>query len=537
MVFSSLSFLLFFLPAVVAIYYICPRRVPGLRNGWLFLASLVFYGCGDLRFLPVFLGGIIWNYVFGLLIGRCRKPQTQPQTGEKPEPQAQLQAGGNTQSQARPQAGANSQSKTCPQADADSQSQTRPQAGANPELLRKVLLILCLAGDLGLLAVFKYATFILSNVQHFSGFPAQIPEIILPIGISFFTFQEISYIADVYRGAKAQRNPLYVGLYIAFFPQLIAGPILRYNDFAPQITNRKETVADFTDGFYRFSAGLCKKVLIANQLGQMTKYLLDKDGLDERCAPLLVLPVLGFGLQLYMDFSGYSDMAIGLGRMFGFRIPENFRDPYTADSATDFWRRWHISLSGWFRDYVYIPLGGSRRGTLRTILNLMTVWFLTGLWHGACWPCVLWGMIWGTWLICEKYLIRPSQRSRFFRCVYRVLTIVAAMSLFSCLYLTDLAWLTNVWRGIFSPARWAMTGSQIPALRLWLHDTGPYLAAALILSLALPRKCLEIMTGRSARRQQPALLLISTLLLLLCMVLSISFLAGSAYNPFLYFQF
>ena len=512
MVFSSLSFLLFFLPAVVAIYYICPRRVPGLRNAWLFLASLVFYGCGDLRFLPVFLGGIIWNYVFGLLIGRCRKPQTQPQTGAAPEPQAQLQAGGNTQSQAR------------------------PQAGTNPELLRKVLLILCLAGDLGLLAVFKYATFILTNVQHFSGFPAQIPEIILPIGISFFTFQEISYIADVYRGAKAQRNPLYVGLYIAFFPQLIAGPILRYNDFAPQITNRKETVAGFTDGFYRFAAGLCKKVLIANQLGQMTKYLLDKDGLDERCAPLLVLPVLGFGLQLYMDFSGYSDMAIGLGRMFGFRIPENFRAPYTADSATDFWRRWHISLSGWFRDYVYIPLGGSRRGTLRTILNLMTVWFLTGLWHGACWPCVLWGMIWGTWLICEKYLIRPSQRSRFFRCVYRVLTIVAAMSLFSCLYLTDLAWLTNVWRRIFSPAHWAMTAGQIPALKLWLHDTGPYLAAALILSLALPRRCMEIITGHF-KRLQPALQLICTLLLLLGMVLSISFLAGSAYNPFLYFQF
>ena len=270
MVFSSLSFLILFLPSVIVLYYVCPKKYRSLRNAWLFLASLIFYGFGEPRFCPVFVCGILWNYLFGLLIGKCRE---------------------ETGSSAR----------------------------------KKICLYLCLAGDLGLLAVFKYANFFFSNVRLLTGAALPFPEIALPIGISFFTFQEISYIADVYRGSPAQKNPLFLGLYIAFFPQLIAGPIVRYKDFAPQLLKRKESVACFTDGFYRFAAGLCKKVLIANQLGQMVDYLLYSSGLDTRCAPLLLLAVLGFALQLYLDFSGYSDMAIGLGLMFGFRIPENFR--------------------------------------------------------------------------------------------------------------------------------------------------------------------------------------------------------------------
>lgn len=479
MVFSSLSFLILFLPSVIVLYYVCPKKYRSLRNAWLFLASLIFYGFGEPRFCLAFVCGILWNYLFGLLIGKCRE-----ETGRSAR--------------------------------------------------KKICLSLCLAGDLGLLAVFKYANFFFSNVRLLTGAALPFPEIALPIGISFFTFQEISYIADVYRGSPAQKNPLFLGLYIAFFPQLIAGPIVRYKDFAPQLLKRKESVACFTDGFYRFAAGLCKKVLIANQLGQMVDYLLDSSGLDTRCAPLLLLAVLGFALQLYLDFSGYSDMAIGLGLMFGFRIPENFRLPYTASSASDFWRRWHISLSGWFRDYVYIPLGGSRNGKGRTIRNLLIVWFLTGLWHGACWPCVLWGLLWGIWLICEKYLIRLPDRSRPFRAVYHFLTIPAAMALFSCLRLTDFSILSAVWSGIFSPARWQAAAGQLPALKLWLHDMWIYLAAALIVSLVPVRQTEKL---QSSVFSMDARKLISSIILLLGMLLSISFIAGSAYNPFLYFQF
>ena len=519
MVFSSLSFLILFLPSVIVLYYVCPKKYRSLRNAWLFLASLIFYGCGEPRFFPVFLCGILWNYLFGLLIGKCRQNAGSSSGGgvcqmdpKSPDPHPDSSPGGG--------AGSISQSRC-----------------------GKIFLILCLAGDLGLLALFKYANFFFANIRLLTGAAFSFPEILLPIGISFFTFQEISYIADVYRGSPAQKNPVFLGLYIAFFPQLIAGPILRYNDFAPQLLNRNESVACFTDGFYRFAAGLCKKVLIANQLGQMVDYLLDSGGLDTRCAPLLLLAVLGFGLQLYLDFSGYSDMAIGLGMMFGFRIPENFRRPYTACSAADFWRKWHISLSGWFRDYVYIPLGGSRKGKGKTIRNLMIVWFLTGLWHGACWPCVLWGLLWGIWLIFEKYLICLPNRSRPFRTVYRILTVIAAMALFSCLRLTDLSSLSSVWRGIFSPARWGAAAGQLPALKLWLHDMWIYLAAALIVSLAPVRQAEKPQTPVSAdSRISPASplnlrQLASSVLLLLGMLLSISFIAGSAYNPFLYFQF
>ena len=503
MVFSSLTFLILFLPSVLFLYYVCPKKFRSLRNAWLFLASLIFYGFGEPRFCPVFLCGILWNYLFGLLIGKCR------QNAEHSEDHGS----GSIQS---------------------GRTGLFSHMRNHSHACGKICLVLCLAGDLGLLAVFKYANFFFSNIRLLTGAALPFPEIVPPIGISFFTFLEISYIADVYRGSHAQKNPVFLGLYIAFFPQLIAGPILRYNDFAPQLLDRKESVTCFTDGFYRFAAGLCKKVLIANQLGQMVDYLLGSSGLDTRCAPLLLLAVLGFALQLYLDFSGYSDMAIGLGLMFGFRIPENFRLPYTASSATDFWRRWHISLSGWFRDYVYIPLGGSRKGKRKAIRNLLIVWFLTGLWHGACWPCILWGLLWGIWLICEKYLIRLSDRARPFRIVYRFLTIPAAMALFSCLRLTDFSSLSAVWTGIFSPTRWLAASGQLPALKLWIHDMWFYLAAALLVSL--------VPAGQTRKQQSPVSSigvrqLVSPVFLLLGMLLSISFIAGSAYNPFLYFQF
>ena len=470
MVFSSLSFLFFFLPPVILIYYLLPRKC---RNYWLFAASVVFYACGDLRFLPVFLIGILWNYLFGLWIGRGRG--------------------------------------------------------------KKGILVLCLIGDLGILGFYKYAVFLAESFQGLTGISFNIPEILLPIGISFFTFQEISYVVDVYRGVPAQKNPFYLGMYIAFFPQLIAGPILRYSQFAPQMTERKETLAGFTEGFYRFAAGMCKKVLFANMIGVMADRLLAGEGIDERCAPLILMGVFGFALQLYLDFSGYSDMAIGLGRMFGFSIPENFKDPYCAVSATDFWRRWHISLSGWFRDYVYIPLGGSRAGTAVTIRNLFVVWFLTGMWHGAAWPCILWGVLWGVWLVLEKFVFRPKERPAVFGRVYRIFTVLAAMCLFSCLKLDSFSLLSAVWGRIFTPAAWAAASGQLLMIRLWLHEEWVFILAAVLLSSPLPARIRGWMekTPEKAALLRPA----GRLILLAGAGVCVSVIVGNGYNPFLYFQF
>ena len=463
MVFSSLSFLIVFLPVTAGVYYLCPKR---FRNLWLFLSSIVFYGYGEPRFLPVFLFSIVWNHVFGLLIEKQKQPDR-----------------------------------------------------------KRLVLLICLLGDIGTLAVFKYTDFACGLLGLAK------PGIPLPIGISFFTFQEISYAVDIYRGTPAQKDPVCTGLYIAFFPQLIAGPILRYDNMRVQIGSRKETAYAFSEGFFRFCRGLCRKVLLANRLGLMSDHLLSGQGLVQNSAPALLVGVFAFGIQLYLDFSGYSDMAIGLGQTFGFRIPENFRDPYLAENASDFWRRWHISLSGWFRDYVYIPLGGSRRGHVRTIMNLLIVWFLTGLWHGADIPCVLWGLLWGVWIIAERFLIRPAERGSVLRTFYRCLTFVLAVFLFVLLKVNTFSELCLLWGRIFSLSGW--TDLQMPVLKLWLHDEWFWILMALAVSFGLFRRLYDALYRRNAAFAE----LIRTGILLGGFVLSVSFIAGSSYNPFLYFQF
>jgi alginate O-acetyltransferase complex protein AlgI len=403
MVFSSLAFLLLFFPTVVGVYYLCPRAA---RNYWLLVASLFFYGYGEPVMIWLLVLEVLWNYFCGLLI------------------------------------------------DATSEGRTR-----------LLLLVLCLAGDIGALVWFKYAGFLYDNASNLFGLGWVKPEIALPIGISFYTFQGISYIVDVYRKTvEVQKNPLHLGLYISLFPQLIAGPIVRYKDIAEQIESRSESWGEFVDGFIRFCAGLCKKVLVANQLGLMTGYVFSERMVLEHSGSLQLLAAVAFALQLYFDFSGYSDMAIGICSMFGFRLPENFRDPYLARNATDFWRRWHISLSTWFRDYLYIPLGGNRGTERQTIRNMLIVWLVTGLWHGANWPCVLWGLGWGTLLIAEKTLIVPDSRSRLFQVFYRVFLLFFVTMITPLLQMDQMGQVAAFFRGVLTVYGWSDLPVQIPAL-------------------------------------------------------------------------
>ena len=348
MLFSSIEFLLLFLPVTYGVNFLLPRK---LRNYWLLIASLFFYAWGEPRFVFVMMASICFNYLLARWIERCRENKT----------------------------------------------------------AAKAILILDVALNLGILVVFKYLNFITVTVH--SWLPASrswFPEtsIALPIGISFFTFQALSYVVDVYRGIDAQKNPAYLGLYIALFPQLIAGPIVRYTTVMDQINERHITADDFKKGIMRFLLGFNKKILLANVLSEVADMAF-ASGNNTVC--MAWMGALCYGLQLYFDFDGYSDMAIGLGRMLGFHFLENFNFPYISNNLTEFWRRWHISLTTWFRDYVYFPLGGSRARPGRVVLNLFIVWFLTGLWHGANWTYILWGVLYGAVTIAERMWRIPKR--------------------------------------------------------------------------------------------------------------------------------
>lgn len=348
MLFSSVPFLFYFLPAVLLVYFLVPKRA---KNGVLLLSSLVFYGWGEPRYLPVMLVSILQGYIFGRLIERFRDTRR-----------------------------------------------------------AKLFLVLSVLLSLGTLAYFKYADFMIANLNALTGLSAPLLRLALPVGISFYTFQILSYTVDVYRGTvPAQRNFIDLAAYIAMFPQLIAGPIVRYSDIAVQLKTREHSVSEAASGARRFILGLAKKILLANLLGELVSSF-------RASADLSVLyywlGAIAFTLQIYYDFSGYSDMAIGLGRIFGFRFPENFQYPYLSGSITEFWRRWHISLGSWFRDYLYIPLGGNRKGSARQLLNILLVWLATGLWHGAAWNFVVWGLLNAFFILLAEEFKPVSQRFR-----------------------------------------------------------------------------------------------------------------------------
>ena len=476
MVFSSLLFLYAFLAALLAVYFfpLFRRRIT-LRNWILLLFSLLFYCCGGLRFLPVILLSILGSYLFGRLVG-----------GHAPPRRKKLYAG------------------------------------------------LSVGFHVGILVVFKYLGFLTENLHRLI---PQLPvaQLVLPIGISFYTFQGLSYILDVYRGeVPAERSLASVALYISLFPQLIAGPIVRYQTVAEELHERSTSSQDAALGVQRFLFGLGKKVLLANPMGALADQVFGHSG-DTLGGALAWLGLLAYTAQIYFDFSGYSDMAIGLGRLFGFHFPENFRYPYAAQSVRDFWKRWHITLSTWFRDYVYIPLGGSRCSKARHIRNFALVWLLTGLWHGAAWNYILWGVYYGALLLGERYLWgRAWERlPRPFRHILTLLLVMLGWLLFRGTGLGQIAAFLRAMVGL-SPAGFG-GGEAVFLLRQYL----PELLCAVLFSLPLLPGVKSALT-RSGRKglsyrlfDHWALPLFS----LLVGCLSVMQLVRSGFNPFLYYQF
>jgi len=474
MVFSSLTFLLLFLPAMFAVYFVC-RRI-WWRNAVLLAGSLFFYAWGEPVFVLVMAFVTLTVYAgtlaFSAVKGRAAK---------------------------------------------------------------RLLFALTLVVSLGALVYFKYAAFFANQILPLFGSSAVMQAPRLPIGISFFTFQAISYAVDAYRGGvRVQKNYALLLLYVSCFPQLIAGPIVQYADIEFELSERRTTLDDFSGGMRRFAVGLCKKVLLANILGEMLSALPEAGA--SVAAAWLTSGV--FALQIYFDFSAYSDMAIGLGRVLGFRYQENFNYPYTARSVSEFWRRWHISLGQFFREYVYFPLGGSRKGRHRTTFNLLFVWSLTGLWHGASWNFVLWGLYYGVLIALEHGALKRAVKNRP-RAVGTLLTLIAVLFGWAMFYQTDLAACA---RQLLAMLGLSLGGGSLSFAALMDDATLHALRAYTVFPLIGYALCLPVLPAveramRHRLRLQRTAHLASTLALTAGVALSIMNLVSDSYNPFLYFRF
>ena len=462
MIFSSIPFLYYFLPVVLLVYGLTPREE---KNAVLLLFSLVFYGWGEPKYLAVMLVCTALGYGFGLALGRAGRPG-----------------------------------------------------------VRKALLAASVLSSLSFLVYFKYADFFLSNFNALTGASLPLLQLTLPVGISFYTFQILSYTVDVYRGeAQVQKNPIDLACYVTMFPQLIAGPIVRYTDVAEQLKQRGR--GDFQKGASRFLVGLGKKILFANLLGEVCAAW---RGTQDVSVLFSWLYAVSYTLHIYFDFSGYSDMAIGLGTLLGFRFPENFNYPYIAASVTEFWRRWHMTLSRWFRDYVYIPLGGNRKGMGKQLRNILIVWLLTGFWHGAAWNFLCWGLYFAALLILEKLvLLRFLEKHRIFGHVYLLLAVVFGFVLF------DASTLSGAWdciRGMLGLGGLPIASAEEVYL---LKSNALLLILAALGATPLPKriaKALEARCPKAAALLHPAAL---CALLLICT----AYLVDGSYNPFLYFRF
>ena len=378
MLFPSEVFLFVFLPVVLGVYYLLLRKTKHLKNIFLLAASLFFYAWGEPQNVWLMVGVILFNWFFGILVDKVR----------------------------------------------------------DHKVPVRILMTVMVLTNVGILGWYKYSEFVMLQVNRFLHTEFTVPDVTLPIGISFFTFQAMSYVIDVYRGhGKVQKNPLQVGLYISLFPQLIAGPIVRYETIADQIENRVENLADFNAGVTRFCIGLGKKVLIANNMALIADnaFGLIINNEFQASVGMAWLGAIAYTLQIFFDFSGYSDMAIGLGQMFGFHFEENFKYPYISATVSEFWRRWHISLQTWFRDYVYFPLGGSRVSKPRLVLNLFVVWALTGIWHGANWNFICWGLYYFVLLVIEKnFLMKYLKKGKVWPHIYTLFLVVLGWGLFTC---------------------------------------------------------------------------------------------------------
>ncbi len=466
MLFSSIAFLYYFLPAVIVLYAIAPRK---LKNTVLLLSSLVFYAWGEPRYIIYMLIGILSGYVTGLLIARFRG-----------------------------------------------------------KVLSKVFLALSAVISLGFLCYFKYADFFIENFNAVTGLSVPLLRIALPVGISFYTFQILSYTIDVYRGdVRAQRNPINLAAYVSLFPQLIAGPIVRYSDVAQQLTERTHSIDKTADGIRRFMIGLSKKILIANALGELcAEYAAAPDPSVLFCW----MYAIAYSLQIYFDFSGYSDMAIGLGKLFGFDFCENFRYPYISKSITEFWRRWHISLGTWFRDYVYIPLGGNRGSALFRLRNILIVWLLTGFWHGASWNFIIWGLYFAVFLVIEKhFLLRHLEKSRVFSRIYVLLAVVISFVIFGAVDMTGAG---TCIAGMFGFGGLPLTSAS---QSYYLRSYSVILLLAAIGATPIPKYLVSRI--KETKIGTIAVNILEPAVLLLLLVTTSAYLVDGSFNPFLYFRF
>ena len=463
MLFSGIPFLFYFLPCVLLVYFIVPQKG---RNAVLLAASLFFYGWGEPKFLLFMVFSIVQGYVFARLIGRGRR--------------------------------------------------------------KKLFLTLSLVLSFALLGYCKYADFFIKNFNAVTGLSLPLLKIALPIGISFYTFQIASYEIDVYRGdVAAQHNFIDFAAYVAMFPQLIAGPIVRYRDIAPQLKERTHSLEAAASGASRFAVGLGKKVLVANVLAQLVSAY---KASAEQTALYAWLYAIAFTLQIYFDFSGYSDMAIGLGRIFGFTFPENFRYPYIAKSITEFWRRWHMSLGTWFRDYLYIPLGGSRCSRIRHIFNILVVWMATGFWHGAAWNFVFWGLFYAVMLMAEKFFLLPAlKKGRVLPHVYVLLAVTLGFVLFDAASLKDALHQLGT---LFGAGTASGLGTEAVYM---LRSYGVVLALAVLGATPLPAMLWKKV--QEAKSLAPVLTVAEPLCTFALLALCTAFLVDGSFNPFLYFRF
>ncbi len=473
MVFSSAIFLFVFLPIVCALYFI----VPGIKgkNTLLIIASLIFYAFGEPIYVLLMIGSIIANYIFGLMEGRFSK--------------------------------------------------------ANNIVGKKIVLIIAVICNIGVLCVFKYTAFILENINYAGRLNIKIPGIALPIGISFFTFQALSYVIDVYRNPEmVQKNLFNLMLYVSFFPQLIAGPIIRYNEIAKQINNRTSSIEKTTEGISRFIRGLTKKLIIANATGYMADSIFALNITDYNFLVAWV-GAIAYTLQIYYDFSGYSDMAIGMAKIFGFEFNENFNHPYSAKGIKDFWRRWHISLSLWFREYVYIPLGGNRKGKFRCEFNKMIVFLLTGIWHGANWTFVIWGLIHGVANVIEDTLGSIIKiKNNIIKNIITWIVVVCGFVMFRA---------DSVGLGL-TMLKTMFTGfnMEVKSISFVTGLLSPYyifvIIMAIIFAYPLRQKLENTISKKIGSNINETIIHIADIGLLLVCIIS---LATATYNPFIYFRF
>jgi alginate O-acetyltransferase complex protein AlgI len=469
MLFPSEVFLFVFLPTVLVVYYVFLRKTKALKNIFLLVASLFFYAWGEPTYVFLMIGSILFNWLFGILVDRFR----------------------------------------------------------DKTVVAKLCIFFMVLGNIAMLGWFKYSEFVVLQINRFLHTDIPVPEVALPIGISFFTFQAMSYVIDVYRKkGKVQYNPLQVGLYVSLFPQLIAGPIVRYETVAEQIEHRVENFKDFSAGVTRFCIGLGKKVLIANNMAVVADAAFDLIINNEFQASMGMawLGAIAYTFQIFFDFSGYSDMAIGLGQMFGFHFEENFNYPYISSTVTEFWRRWHISMQTWFRDYVYIPLGGSRVSKPRLIFNIFVVWLCTGIWHGANWTFIAWGLMYFVILTFER-LTGLSKKNHWWGHIYTMVLVIIGWVIFrstgmgaAFLYIKAMFGIGA--KGICDKAVWAYIAQN------WIYFVFAIIGCAPIVP-AIDKKL----------RENKAWNFLYTVGIVVILVVSVSFISNNAYNPFIYFNF